>query len=84
MLSLIVHYFLVGMRSGFVLSLLWEINRIGKLIMIVLCVASVGYTLLNASELIAGLNVWYVELSQFVGIVVGSTASKRIIYSKST
>jgi len=84
MLSLIVPYFLVGMVSGFVLSFLWEIHRIGKLIMIVLCVASVGYALLNASELIAGLNVWHIELPQFIGIIVGNTASKRIMTRKRT
>ncbi len=79
MLSLIVPYFLVGMGFGFVLSFIWKIHRIGKLIMIVLSIVSVGFALSNTGEFIAGLNVWYVELSQFVGIVVGSEACNRIV-----
>lgn len=78
MLSLIVPYFLLGLWAGCILGFLWRIHRIGQLIMIVLCAISVGFALLNTSEFIAGLDIWYIQISQFVGIMVGNTAGRWI------
>jgi len=82
MLLLIIFHFLIGAGASCLFSFFWESHWIGRMILITICVTAVGFALFDISGFIASLNVWYIELSQFFGIVVGSIASKRIIYSK--
>lgn len=75
---LIIFYFLLGLGAGWLLGFLWEVHRVSKLILLALSVLAVGFTLFNFSEFAASFNVWPLQLSQFVGIILGDTAGKRM------
>lgn len=78
MLLLIVVYFLIGAVAGGIFSFLWEIHWISKVVLFIICAATVTFVLFDVGGFIASFDVWYIELSQFTGIMMGNPVGKRI------
>lgn len=64
-------HFLVGAVASCIFDFLWDLHWFGKMFLLAICATAVGVVLFDISGFIASLDVWYLELSQLIGIVMG-------------
>ena len=67
-----VPWLLQGIAFGAVFGFLWDIHKVGKVIIVALLFVAVGFISFYPGEFVASFDPWPYELANFIGIMFGS------------
>ena len=73
---------LYGTMFGFVIGLIWNVHKYGK-ILVCLFVVLGGILVITTpggeASFTSGLEPWYIELTEFIGMIIGNILARGVL-----